>query len=170
MKNQLEFSNDSVKIIFTSGAESFYFESKEEALEAVRECRKMGKISEHEFFVFTGEIVSSKLPSSFERSPDILIVMGHCIDTFIEEIVTSILKSKKVNLRFELCNCMKKQKHGYFFTEDGFPISKEINSKAEAYLFIQEIEENGVITPTDANSLKVSIEMIHDFLENPIMN
>tara|TARA_B100001179_G_C18566552_1_gene393063 strand:- start:1040 stop:1192 length:153 start_codon:yes stop_codon:yes gene_type:complete len=43
MASKLEFADNSVKIIFNSGAESFYFDSKEEALKAVKDCHDKKK-------------------------------------------------------------------------------------------------------------------------------
>lgn len=171
MDNKLEFADNSVKIIFNTGGESFYFDSKEEALKAVKDCHEKGKISGKEFNKFVEEISSSDLPSFIEGLAKLtLMIIGTFIGTLIDEAVSSNSSFSITNPRFEFCDCGKMPKHGYFYNDENEPFSMEISSKEQAYMFINNLEQREVITEGDASSLRVFVEMQNDFLEDPLMN
>ncbi|MCI5050927.1 MAG: hypothetical protein MRY57_01310 [Candidatus Pacebacteria bacterium] len=169
--NKLKFDQSSVKIIFESGAESFYYETKEEAFDAVKDCLEKGKISKKDFKRFVEEIAESELPSFVE---ELVIVTASVIASFIDALGEEFKERKKdfkvPNPYFEMCDCGRMPPHGYFYDEEGDRISMGISSKDEAHIFIDTLENAEVITPGDASGLRVSVDLIQGFVENPLMN
>lgn len=171
MKNTLEFADQSVKIIFASGGESFYYDSKEEALKAIKDCHEKKKISNKEFKKFIEEIASSDLPSIMEGLASLAaMIIGTFIEVLIEEAVESNQEFKILNPSFELCNCGKGPIHGYFYDDENDRFSMEITSKQEAYIFIDKLEASEIITEGDASSLRVVVDLVKGLIESPMMN
>lgn len=172
MKNKLKFSNSGkeVQIIFESGAESFYYDSKEEALKAIKNCHDRKKISKKEFKEFVEEIASSELPSFLEGLAALsTAVIGTFIDSLLEDLEFEVKKLPLQDVSFDICDCGKNPKHGYFI-DDGDKLSMKIFSKSEAYIFIDKLEELEIVTGGDASSLRVCLDMTEGLLENPLMN
>lgn len=171
MNNKLEFVDQSVKIIFESGAESIYYDTKEEALKAVKDCHEKNKISGKEYNKFVEDISASDLPSMIEGLASLAaMVIGAYITNLIEEAIEKGALLSVKNPTFQICNCGKKPTHGYFYDDDNEKLSMEISSKQEAYMFIDKLEESEIITEGDASSLRVLVDLEKNFLESPLLN
>ena len=123
--NHLIFSEDgkSVHIQFANGKESFDFDTKEEAINAVLDCIKRKKISENEFSLFVEEIMfAENLESSSSSGVESIEIS---IDIKIPEIKDPY---------FKRCDCKSKMPHGHFYNGDGeiiLPLAIEYQTQGQ---------------------------------------
>jgi len=157
MGASLNFSKnrDQVSIIFENGKESIYFDTKEEALDALIDCRLKNKITEDELNEFAKEVIYSNLISVITE------ILKHF---FISLGIQIIQKDKKLeNLYPELCNCGNKSAapHAYIYNENGGKaIRSPFFTKMEGYSFCEELLDDKVITEEEYIHLKTEISLL----------
>lgn len=151
-QNQLVFSEDgkSVWIEFSNGKESFTFDTKEDAINAVLDCLKKKKISDKEVSIFMREIfLAEDLEwSSLSNIKTIEISIG--------------IKIPKIdNPSFKRCCCKGiLSVHGYFYNGDGRKILPfEINNQIEGQYVTDLLCESGEIDEITRSTLNTMIDL-----------
>jgi hypothetical protein len=149
--NKLLFDDtwECVQIVFANGAESLAYENKRDALRAVMECYKYGKITEEECDAFIEDILlHPTLPSGIT----FMEVIEVCVRNTNDEIID--------NPYFEMCNCSKPTPHGYIMNGDGRRLSRVIVSKEEGLQTVNDFLEEKRITEGEGVHLKTLINMM----------
>lgn len=139
---------ESVQIIFANGTESLAYETKRDALKAVVEYWKAGKITEEECDAFIEDIL---LYPSLPSGITIMEVIEICAKEDDEQVIESPY--------FQVCNCKKPTPHGYILNGDGKRLSRVIVSKEEGLNTVDDFVENERMSEGEGAHLKTLINM-----------
>lgn len=148
-------NRDQVSIIFENGKESIYFETKEEALDALLDCRQKNKITADELNQFAKEVIYSNLISVLTKTIEFFL------DSFKNQIVSK--NEKEQNFYPELCNCANKSAapHAYIYNEHGDRVFRSpFFSKMEGYGFCEVLLSNEIINEDEYAHLKTEISLL----------
>ncbi|HWC57548.1 MAG TPA: hypothetical protein VG621_01150 [Candidatus Paceibacterota bacterium] len=164
--NQLVFSENgkTASIKFKTGFESLDFDTKEEALGAIRDCYAKGKISKEEQDVFIEQIVLAKdMPSvpagfsSFTRALNSALFGDNLHEEKIENPYT------------EMCNCDIKTPHAYIYNGNGEIVSLPFRFKSEGLVYVTYLQRRGCLSEKDTASLHALIDLL-PLPEDPSLN
>ncbi|MFA7285428.1 MAG: hypothetical protein WC011_01080 [Candidatus Paceibacterota bacterium] len=155
MGASLKFNKDQVSIVFSNGKESIFFESKEEALNALIDCHQKSKITEQELNAMATEIINSSLKSV------LLEEMKKALDQMT--IIVSAKRNKSNDVFASLCGCRGATgaPHAYIYDEEGNHIAPTpFYSKMQGYAHCEELLQDGIISEKEYISLKSEIDLL----------
>lgn len=175
-KTKLVFSESgtTVSILFGNGKESLEFESKEEAIFAIHDCFKKGKITPDEVENFVKEItLSKKLPDRDSKLLSLLplLLLSATLSALIksEEFEKTMHPQEKIaDPRADICNCGDYGPHGYIYDGEK-KVTPPFQFKSEGFYFVDKLLEQEAITEGDAAGLNTVIHLMK-LPENPSLN
>lgn len=168
MKSKLVFSasGTSVCIQFTNGSESFDFDTKEDALYAVRDCATLGKITKEEEKIFIKEILLA--PNLQNRKKELplfpLLLLALLFEQEENDNGEFHIKHPSVNM----CPCGKKRPHAYIYDGE-VKVSLPFSFKSEGFALVKGLFEMKKITEADQISLRTLIDLL-PIPESPTLN
>lgn len=149
-----------VKIIFSNKKESIEYESKNDAVAAIFNLSKIGKITDHELMTLTNEVLNSTtLPQGKELSESFRIEMLKKAVSLLKEnfngkipIVVIATETKEPNVAyFQICPTAGPI-HGHIYTKHGC-LKDAVTSQYKGLLMIRGLIKEGDISKEEEEKL-----------------
>jgi hypothetical protein len=176
-KATLNFSGNgrTVSIRFKNGSESLEFESKEEAIFAITECAKIGKITKEEARDFLKEITLAENLPDHDRTISLLplLFLSALLSSGIDEDREEETQDREYKITdpyIQMCTCNKKKRpHAYIHNGNGDIISPLFQFRSDGLDFVSRLLETDRITEGDSAGLNTQIHLL-TLPESPILN
>ncbi len=159
----------SVYIQFSNGSESLSLESKVEALAAIEDCLRLGKLTKADADKLQKEIVlAEKLQNN-----DPKVLAGFAISLMLFDALFADDLDEEDPLITDpyvaLCDCGNKIPHAYVYNGDGTKIGMPFKFKNEGLLFVEHLFSTERITEGDRAELNTVIELL-PIPDDPCLN
>lgn len=159
----------SVYIQFSNGSESVSYDSKAEAIAAIRDCVGMGKITKSDANKLEKEIVLAE--NLQDNDPRMLAGLAIPLMLLAALFAEEFEEEEPLILDpyVDLCKCGEKIPHAYIYNGDGKKISPPFRFKHEGLAFVERLLKTERITDGDSSGLNTMIDML-PLPEHPGLN
>lgn len=159
----------SVYIQFSNGSESVSFDSKAEAIAAIRDCVGLGKITKTDATKMEKAIVLAE--NLIDNDP--MMLAGLAIPLMLLAALFADEPEEKepsiIDPYVALCKCGEKIPHAYIYNGDGKKISPPFRFKYEGLTFVERLLKTERISEGDSAGLNTMIDLL-SIPEHPGLN